>query len=161
MIILGIDPGTQKTGYGLIQKNGNKFLHIDNGLIVLNPKTPMSKRLEEIFEKTSALIKEFHPDALALEDVFIAKNVRSILKLGHARGVILLAASLTNIPVFEYSPSQVKLAIASFGHASKEQMQKMVRLHLHLKEVAAEDASDALAIALCHCQTKRFEKESP
>lgn len=160
MIILGIDPGTQKTGYGLIQKSGNKFLHVDNGLIVLNPKTPMSKRLEEIFSKISALIKEFRPQALALEDVFIAKNVRSILKLGHARGVILLAASLTNIPVFEYSPSQVKLAIASFGHASKEQMQKMVRIHLNLKEVAAEDASDALAIALCHCQTKRFEKES-
>lgn len=160
MIILGIDPGTQKTGYGLIQKSGNKFLHIDNGLIVLNPKTPMSDRLQEIFAKTCALIKEFQPQALALEDVFIAKNVRSILKLGHARGVVLLAASLTNTPVFEYSPSQVKLAIASFGHASKEQMQKMVRLHLNLKEVAAEDASDALAIALCHCQTKRFEKES-
>lgn len=156
MIILGIDPGTRFTGYGLIEKNGNKVLHIDNGLIIPKAKDPLPQRLEEIFQKVSSLIREYKPAEIALEDVFVAKNVRSTMKLGYARGVILLAASLTKIPIFEYTPAQVKQTIANFGQATKEQMQKMVALHLKLKAVAAEDASDALAVALCHAQTKRF-----
>lgn len=158
MILLGIDPGTRSTGYGLLRKIQNKIEHIENGLIRTRAKDPLPKRLEEIFQKVSALIREYKPAEMALEDVFVAKNVRSTLKLGYARGVILLAASLTGVPVFEYTPAQVKQTISNFGQATKEQMQKMVRLHLQLQENAAEDASDALAVALCHSQTKRFEQ---
>jgi len=158
MIILGIDPGTRFTGYGLIQREKNKVRHIDNGIIIPKAKDPLPRRLQEIFQKISSLLKEFKPAEVALEDVFVAKNVRSSLKLGHARGVVMLAASLTNLPLFEYTPAEVKKAVASYGHATKEQMQKMVKLHLNLKEVAAEDATDALAVALCHAQTKRFQK---
>lgn len=156
MIILGIDPGTRTTGYGLIEKNNNKVSHIENGLIIPKAKDPLPQRLEEIFRKVSSLLQEYKPAEIALEDVFVAKNVRSTMKLGYARGVILLAASLTKIPIFEYTPAQVKQTIANFGQATKEQIQKMVAIHLRLKEAAAEDASDALAVALCHGQTKRF-----
>ncbi|MDO8527630.1 MAG: crossover junction endodeoxyribonuclease RuvC [Deltaproteobacteria bacterium] len=157
MIILGVDPGTFTTGYGLIEKGKNSIRHIDNGLISPS-KADLPLKLKQIFDAIHLLIEKFSPQELALEDVFVAKNARSSLKLGHARGVVMLAAANHGIPVYEYSPASVKSAIAGFGQASKEQMQKMVKIHLKLVEVAAEDAADALAVALCHCQTKRFEK---
>lgn len=156
MIILGIDPGTQTTGYGLVSKSRIGIEHIDNGLII-PPKSDLPVKLEAIFAKIIRLIEQFSPTAIALEDVFFAKNAKTALRLGHARGVVMLAAARHGIPVFEYPPAQVKQAIAGFGQAPKEQMQKMVKIHLKLREVAAEDASDALAVALCHCQTRRFE----
>lgn len=157
MIILGIDPGTYYTGYGFVEKNGGSTTHIDNGLIAPAKSLPLPQRLKVFFEEIGRLIEQFSPKEIALEDVFVAKNARSSLKLGHARGVIMLAAACKNIPVFEYSPAEVKQAVSGFGQATKEQMQKMICLHLKLKEVAQEDANDALAVALCHSQTKRFK----
>lgn len=156
MIILGIDPGTRKTGYGLVRKSGGRVCHVDNGLILPPAKADLPDRLAFIFEETRKLIARFCPEAVALEDLFVAKNARSSLKLGHARGVVMLAARMGDLPVYEYSPAEIKKAVAAYGQAAKEQMQKMVRLSLALPEVPAEDASDALAAALCHCQTIRF-----
>ena len=156
MITLGIDPGTHTTGYGLVTKTSRDPQHIDNGLIIPTKKNLLPERLKQIYHQVCRLITQFKPDAIALEDVFVAKNVRSSLTLGHARGVVMLAAAEQNVPVYEYSPAEVKQAIVGFGQASKEQVQKMVQIHLKLKEIAAEDASDALAVALCHCQKKRY-----
>ena len=158
MKILGIDPGTHITGYGLIDKNGRDLRHIDNGLIVNAAATPTPLKLKKIYATIAALIVEHRPDVIALEDIFVARNVKTSLKLGQARGVVMLAAAEAGITVAEYPATQVKQAIASFGQAGKEQMQKMVKIHLKLKEVAQEDASDALAVALCHAQTARFEE---
>lgn len=156
MRILGIDPGTRITGYGLIVKTGRDVEHVDNGLIVNQTTTATPLKLQHIFDQLTQLIGQFRPDVIALEDIFVSQNVKSSLKLGQARGVVILAAARAGIPVAEYSPAAVKMAVASFGQAGKEQIQKMVKLHLKLKEVAQEDASDALAVALCHAQTKNF-----
>lgn len=158
MIILGIDPGTRITGYGFIQKNGRSWKHLDCGLIQPKPKQPLPDRLQFIFQKISAMIGQFRPDEIALEDLFFAKNAQSALKLGHARGVVMLAAAQHQIPVFEYPPARIKMALSGYGQADKGQMQKMVKIHLKLSEVAEENASDALAAALCHSQTRRFAK---
>ncbi len=159
MIILGIDPGTYRTGFGLVQKNGNQLEHVDNGLIAPSVKFSLPEKLKKIYESIEAMIKTFQPKEIALEDLFFAKNAKSVLKLGHARGVVMLAAAQHGIPVYEYPPTQVKQAICGYGQATKDQIQKMVKIHLKLKEVAEENASDALAVALCHCQTKRFLKK--
>lgn len=156
MIILGIDPGTRSLGFGLLQNEEKKWRHVDNGLVTTPPKISMPLKLKKIFEEVSALIEKFAPAEIALEDVFVAKNARSSLKLGYARGVVMLAAARAGVPVYEYPPATVKQAVAGFGQATKEQMQKMVKIHLKLREAAAEDASDALAVALTHCQLKKF-----
>lgn len=158
MIILGIDPGTYYTGFGLIEKNGKNWAHVDNGLIAPPAKLSLPEKLEQIFNGLRQMIERHQPKEIALEDIFFAKNAKSALKLGHARGVAMLAAAHHQIPVFEYPPARIKQAITGFGQATKEQMQKMVKIHLKLKEVAEENANDALAVALCHCQTKRFQK---
>ena len=158
MIILGVDPGTYFTGYGLIEKQKSGLKHIDNGLIAPLKASPLPDKLKVLFDEVSLLIEKFKPGEIALEDVFVAKNAKSSLKLGHARGVVMLAAANHGIPLFEYPPAKVKQAITGFGQATKEQMQKMVRLYLKLKEEAQEDANDALAVALCHCQTMRIPK---
>ena len=158
MIILGVDPGTYFTGYGLIEKNKSGLRHVDNGLIAPPKISELPCKLKTIFDEINRLLGEFSPEEVALEDVFVAKNARSSLKLGHARGIVMLAAALRNIPVFEYSPATVKQAITGFGRATKEQMQKMVKLYLKLNEEAEENANDALAVALCHCQTMRPRK---
>lgn len=156
MIILGIDPGTRTSGFGLIDNSKSAVRHLDNGLIIPSQKSPLPLRLKEIHEEVCRLIEQFRPTAVAIEDVFMSKNARSSLKLGTARGVVLLACAQKGLPVFEYPPATVKQAITGFGQASKEQMQKMVRIHLKLKEVAAEDATDALAVALCHSQMRKI-----
>lgn len=158
MILLGIDPGTQFTGYGVIQKGNQGTHHVDNGLIIPNTKNPIPERLVEIFSKITSLIREFQPAEVAIEDGFVAKNARSSLKLGLARGVVLLAAAQAKLPIFEYSPAEVKKTVTGFGQADKEQVQKMVRLHLKLKETPEENAADALAVALCHAQQNAFTR---
>ena len=157
MIILGIDPGTHRTGFGLIEKNGKNWRHVENGLIAPATKLLLPEKLKMIYQMLSRMIAQYQPTEIALEDLFFAKNAKSALKLGHARGVAMLAAAEQGLKVFEYPPATIKQTICGFGQASKEQMQKMVKIHLKLKEVAEENASDALAAALCHGQTKRFE----
>jgi len=150
MRVLGIDPGSNVTGYGIVECHGSTFKHIENGGISPRRGLAFPERLQNIFRGLKALMERFRPDAVAIENVFVAKNARSSLILGHARGVALLAASETGLTAAEYSPSQVKLAVTGSGRADKEQIQRMVRALLGLPEVACEDASDALAVAICH-----------
>jgi crossover junction endodeoxyribonuclease RuvC len=156
MKIFGIDPGSTTTGYGIIEAQGSNVLHLDNGGIHLPKSKSLPHRLSIIYNEITALIERFQPDAVAIENVFVAKNVSSTLKLGHARGAAMVAAVNAGLSVAEYTPSQVKKAVTGYGSASKDQMQRMVKAVLNLPELAFEDASDALAVALCHCQSHAF-----
>ncbi len=156
MIILGIDPGLVQTGYGLIKINGEKKEVLDYGIISPDTKSNLSNRLQTIYNDIIEIIDRFKPNTVAVEEVFYGKNVKSALLLGHARGVAMVSASKYNIPVFEYSAKKVKQAITGNGNAHKEQVKFMIMKDLNLKNFNAPiDASDALAIAICHLyQTK-------
>ncbi len=151
MIILGVDPGTLITGYGVIETSGRQvtMLHVD---VVRNKSShTMPIRLKTIYDRLCEVIETYHPDEFAIETAFYGKNAQSALKIGHARGVSILAAVNREIPTAEYAPREVKKAVTGNGGASKEQVQFMVRSILRLKQVPkAYDASDALAVALCH-----------
>ncbi|MCF6179615.1 MAG: crossover junction endodeoxyribonuclease RuvC [Geopsychrobacter sp.] len=153
MIILGIDPGTRATGYGLLEQQGNRLLHLDNGAIITRSGSPLAERLLLIYTQLEELILNFQPDAVAVEQVFVAKNAASALKLGHARGIALLTGVKAGLPVAEYTALQVKSAVVGYGRASKLQVQQMTRTLLCLPEIAQEDASDALAVAICHAHS--------
>lgn len=158
MVILGIDPGSRLTGFGIIRKEGSHLTHIDNGLIKLNEKEPMTSRLLVLFKEIQKIIKTFSPEVLALENIFYSKNIQSTLKLGHARGSIIVAAGLGGLKIFEYTPLAVKQAITGYGGAGKEQIQKMVKTLLGLPQIAEENASDALAVAICHANSEKINK---
>ncbi len=155
-LILGIDPGSVVTGYGLIRKRGSRLSACLFGCI--RPKAKeLPARFRTIFEEVLLLIDTHKPGALAVETQFVDKNAGSALKLGMVRGVVLLAAALREIPIFEYAPSRAKQAITGSGRASKAQIRSMVQMLLDLKkERLAEDASDALAIAICHAHSNRI-----
>ena len=159
MRVVGIDPGSYITGYGVIEKRGSVLVHVDNGVIRPNNSLPFSQRLFNIHEDIIKLIKEYKPQALALEDIFMAKNAKTCIKLGHIRGAAMLAAMSSSLDLAEYHPVQVKQAVAGVGQASKDQVQKMVKALLKLPEVATEDASDALAVAICHLHTDGMKKK--
>ena len=152
MIILGLDPGSRFTGYGLIHQEGSRLRHIDNGLIVLTDYETLAERLKHLFEKVTSIIDEFKPTAAAIENVFYSKNVASTIKLSHARGVLMAACGIKGLKVSEFTPLEVKKAVVCYGGASKDQVQKMVRVLLNLPAIAEENASDALAVALCQSQ---------
>ena len=150
-IILGIDPGTTIMGYGLIHIKGNKLSMIAFGVIKLNKYDDQPMRLKIIFEKTLSLIEQYKPDELAIEAQFFGKNVQSMLKLGRAQGVAIAAALYRTVPIFEYSPTKIKMSITGKGSASKEQVAAMLQRLLDLKEAPEHlDATDALAAAVCH-----------
>lgn len=153
MKILGIDPGSRATGYGLIRLEGNRLHHIDNGVIRPHEKAGLAHRLLHIHQQLQIVISQYAPDCSAVEQIFMAKNAQSALKLGHARGVAILAAASAELEVAEYTPLQVKSAVVGYGRASKSQVQQMVKALLKLPEIAQEDASDALAVAICHAHT--------
>ncbi|MEZ4483408.1 MAG: crossover junction endodeoxyribonuclease RuvC [Syntrophotaleaceae bacterium] len=153
MRILGIDPGSRITGYGLIDKQGNRLLHVDNGAISTRSDAELADRLQIIYHDLQKVIAEYAPDAVAIERVFVAKNAQSALKLGHARGAAMLAGVNAGLPVAEYSALEVKSAVVGYGRADKQQVQQMVRMLLKLPEIAQEDASDALAVAICHAHS--------
>lgn len=150
MRVLGIDPGSRITGYGLVEQQGSRLVHLDNGAIFTDKAPDFPGRLKLVFEGISSVINEYHPELVAVEDVFFSTNVRSALKLGQARGAAIAAAVHAGLPVFEYTALQVKKAVVGEGKAAKEQVQKMVKALLGLPEVAQADASDALAVAICH-----------
>ncbi|PKL72429.1 crossover junction endodeoxyribonuclease RuvC [Candidatus Kuenenbacteria bacterium HGW-Kuenenbacteria-1] len=156
MIILGIDPGLAITGYGII--NEDKKLEIKlitYGCINTNSKLSTIERLEKIHLELKKIVKKYKPDKIAVEELFFAKNVKTALKVGEARGVILLTIRQKKVPFFEFTPLQVKQAVASYGRASKQQVQKMVKAILNLEKVPkSDDAADALAIAITCAQTK-------
>lgn len=151
-IILGIDPGTTVMGFGIISAIGNKMEMISIHELILKKYPNHETKLKVIFERTLSLIDEFHPDEVALEAPFFGKNVQSMLKLGRAQGVAMAASLYRNVPITEYSPKKVKMAITGNGNASKEQVAGMLQNLLSLKEFPTKylDASDGLAVAVCH-----------
>lgn len=154
--IIGIDPGTRVTGYGVIRLNQGKSIPLDFGCIRPPPKATLPKRYLIIFNAIEQLLDLHQPDEVAIESQFVYKNVSSAMKLGMARGMVLLAAEKRGIPIFEYTPKKAKLAISGNGAASKEQVQRMIQLLLNLPTPPEpEDAADALALALCHAHTGR------
>lgn len=158
MLILGIDPGTRITGYGLIRV-GSLLEPIDYGAIRPPPTLPLEERYCILFDSIELLLEKHRPDALAIESQFVLKNAQSTIKLGMAKGMAILAAARRKIPVCEYSPKQAKLATVGNGNASKFQVQKMIQVLLKLPSPPEpEDAADALALALCHAH--RIKKES-
>lgn len=156
MLVLGIDPGSRYTGYGVVQKNGAELIYIASGRINAARAGELSARLPVIYEGVCEIIETYSPDESAVESIFFAKNAMSSLKLGHARGVALLALGMAEIPLSEYPPTRIKQAVAGHGHASKDDVQKMVKVALKLRGELAEDAADALAVAICHCQVAGF-----
>jgi crossover junction endodeoxyribonuclease RuvC len=156
MRILGIDPGSRATGYGLIEQQGNRLIHLDNGAIFTRSEEALARRLQTIYQELNRLITTYRPDAVAVEQVFMARNPASALKLGHARGVALLAGINAGLAVAEYSALQVKSAVVGYGRAGKHQVQQMTRTLLNLTEIAQEDAADALAVAICHAHSRQL-----
>lgn len=153
MRILGIDPGSRITGYGIIDKEGNRLVHVDNGAIFTDSHRDFPMRLQRIYRGLTEIIAQYRPDAVAVENIFFATNVQSALKLGQARGAAIVAGVNAGLPVFEYTALQVKQAVVGHGRADKQQVQKMLKVLLNLPEIAQEDASDALATAVCHAHS--------
>lgn len=158
MRILGIDPGTRITGYGIIDVEGNRLRHVDNGIVKTRSSDPLPIRLKAIYDGLTVVLKEFSPEAVAIEQVFLAKNPKAALTLGHARGTAVIASVNLNLEVHEYSALQVKSAVVGYGHAAKQQVQHMVKTLLNLPEVAQEDAADALAVAICHANSRTLRQ---
>lgn len=156
MKILGIDPGSRLLGYGLVSKTGSKITAHAHGTLRFNTKVEANERLIEIYRGVRELVEKFKPNHVAIEKVFMAKNAVSALKLGQARGVAILAVIEQNIQIFEYSPNAVKQSVVGFGHADKDQVQTMISRLVGIKEFSTVDASDALAIAICHLHTYSY-----
>ncbi|MCG7877526.1 MAG: crossover junction endodeoxyribonuclease RuvC [Candidatus Thiodiazotropha taylori] len=150
--IIGIDPGSRMTGYGLIDTDGMHSVYLSHGVIKLSGE-PLLPRLGEIFATISGLIQEHQPDVMAIEQVFVAKNPSSALKLGQARGAAICAAVYRGLSVAEYTPTRIKQAVVGTGRADKAQIQHMVQMILGLRQKPQADAADALAVALSHAHT--------
>lgn len=159
-IILGVDPGSRHTGFGVLQGEGERLLHLASGSIKAGTRPPLESRLCRIFDSLSDLIQQHHPEAIALEDIFLANNVHSAFILGQVRGVVLLAAARAAVPIFHYSPLVVKKAVVGYGQATKAQVQLMVKQLLGV-EVDNEHAADALAVSLCHFFHSRWPGAAP
>lgn len=158
MRVLGIDPGTVTTGYGLVERRGDTLHALTYGAITTQASLPFAQRLLRIYQELRTLLTRIRPDCAAVEAVFFARNVQSALRLGQARGVALLALAEEAIEIHEYSALEVKQAITSYGRAEKGQVQEMVRLLLHLADPPSPvDAADALAVAICHHHAARLK----
>ncbi len=159
MRVLGIDPGTATTGYGLIARpsDDDSIELVEYGVLRTSPDTPMAERLLELHSGIDEIVQALEPDVFAVEELYFARNVSSALKVGQARGVVLLVAAQASLPVFEYQPRQIKLSLTGYGSADKSQVQEMVRLTLDLAELPRpDDAADAIATALTHLQMARY-----
>ena len=157
MKILGIDPGTGICGFGVIEiKNHSTPRMLDNGVIATPPHTPLPERLLDIYDSLHEIIKLNQPDVVSIEKLFFTKNITTGISVAEARGVVLLVARQENLPIYEYTPNEIKKAMTGYGGADKKQMQEMVRLHLKLEKVPQpDDAADALAAAITHSLMKR------
>ncbi len=154
MKLLGLDPGLRNTGWGLIVSTGNRLTHLANGVINSTAALPLAERLVQLHDGLVEVIEAMRPDEAAVEETFVNKNPTSTLKLGQARGIALLVPAKAGIPVFEYTPNQVKKTVVGAGHAQKEQVQMMVKTLLPGVDVQSADAADALAIAICHAHQR-------
>jgi crossover junction endodeoxyribonuclease RuvC len=164
MRVVGIDPGISHTGYGIVDTDERgRLAHITSGAISTSAKTPFVERLSKIHAELEKVFREFQPHHMAVEQVFFARNARSALLLGQARGVTLLSAALVGIPVYEYAATEIKKAVCRYGHAGKEQVSEMVKALLRIDEKLPSHASDALAVCICHAhcfQTSQATKAS-
>jgi len=159
MKILGIDPGTQVMGWGVVETDGSDVSMLSYGAIKVPDKLQAAAKLNLLYTELQKIIRKYQPDNVAVEQPFVAKNIHSAFMVGRAQAIALLAAASKDIPAYEYTPAQVKQQVANYGNSSKEQIQEMVRIQLNLNEVPEpNDAADALAIALCHAQEVRVNE---
>lgn len=160
MIVLGIDPGIAIVGYGIIEVKGNHFKAIDYGAITTDSNIIFPERLKMVYDKLTDIINLYKPDDFAIEELFYNKNAKTVIKVGQARGVEVLAGINAGIPIYEYTPLQIKQAVVGYGRAEKHQVQEMVKLLLNLKEIPKpDDVADALAVALCHGSSLNFKEQ--
>ncbi len=151
MRILGIDPGTIAMGYGVIESRDDEITLIDCGALTTPARSPIGERLSYFYHQLLEIVSRYQPDVVAIEQPFMAKNVKSALAIGKAQAVAILAAANKGLPTYEYTPAQIKQRVANYGASSKEQIQEMVRLQLRLPQIPQpSDAADALAVAICH-----------
>ncbi len=155
MRILGIDPGIHVTGYGVVEKQKGGLTHVIHGEVRIAKGLSLSSSLSMIYDNLLEVVRQTSPDAIVVEDIFYAKNVKSLIRQGETRGVVILAGSRSSIPVYEYTPLEVKKAVVGYGRAEKNQIQNMVRAILKLTELPPIDAADALAIAICHANSSK------
>lgn len=154
MLILGIDPGYAIVGYGLVEYQNNRFRTVDYGAITTPAGMPFPQRLQIIYQETQALLENYHPQAMAVEKLYFQNNQKTAIDVAQARGVVLLAAQLQQVEIFEYTPLQVKSSVVGYGQAVKKQVQEMTRVLLHLDSIPKpDDTADALAIAICHAHS--------
>jgi len=159
MLVLGVDPGSIVTGYGLVERGNQEATCVHFGHIQFPGNIPFYGRIHHIFQATVELMNHYGPEEMAIEDIFYAKNVKSSLKLGHARGAVLIAAVQCGVRIFEYTPLEIKKAVVGYGRATKEQVRSMVQIILKLNRKPNFDAADALAAAICHLNWIRFDPE--
>lgn len=153
---MGIDPGSRSCGYGIVDGEGNRLSYVTSGTISPAPRSSASERLNDIYVGILRVIDDYSPSVVSVEEMFFAKNARSAIKLGQSRGIAILAAAQRGIPVSEYAPTRVKLALTGKGRAGKEEIQKMLSYMLGVSEFRSTDESDALAIAICHLNLSRY-----
>lgn len=157
MLTLGIDPGTATLGFGLVEENESGLRGISYGAIKTSPKDEPSSRLHKLHDEVKKLIKEHKPDFVAIEKLFFGVNTKTAMSVGQARGVVILAAAESGVPIAEYTPLEVKIAATGYGRADKRQMQQMVKTLLNLSEIPRpDDAADALAVAICHLHSSKI-----
>ncbi|MBI4557337.1 MAG: crossover junction endodeoxyribonuclease RuvC [Candidatus Hydrogenedentes bacterium] len=157
MLVLGFDPGTATTGYGVVEGRGTRLRHVVHGIISTPAGQPFSERLATIFRESRGLLSRYQPDAIALEKVYFARNVTTAISVIQARGVIALAAALASRPIGEFSPLEMKNAVVGYGKATKRQIQEMVKILLNMDQVPKpDDAADALALAICQIHAGRY-----
>ncbi len=157
MLVLGVDPGSIVTGFGLVEKNNDQMNCIHAGNVSSSNEIPFYERIHTIFQSMVETMNRYQPEEMAIEDVFFAKNVKSALKIGHARGAVLIASVQCGVKIFEYTPLEIKKAVVGYGRASKEQVRSMVQIMLKLKTQPNLDTSDALATAICHLNWTRYD----
>ncbi|MBI5555800.1 MAG: crossover junction endodeoxyribonuclease RuvC [Elusimicrobia bacterium] len=162
MIVVGVDPGTATTGWGVIRTVDSSKLIVDGcGAIITKSQTPFPERLKTIHQELKQIIKQFKPEVAAVEELFFAKNVKTAISVGHARGVILLTAIEEKLGIYEYTPLQVKQSLVGYGRAEKAQMQKMIKVLLGLKEIPhPDDVADALAVAFTHISNAKYHQKT-
>jgi crossover junction endodeoxyribonuclease RuvC len=159
---MGLDPGSRQAGYGVVEQAGNRLRAVDYGVVAAREGDPLPTRLRVVFEGLRQAVRRLRPDVISIEEVFYGKSVSSTLRMGEARGVAMLAASLESVPVVEYAAAEVKKAAVGAGRATKEQVQEMVRILLGLpRRPESDHAADALALAVCHCNRSRFDLRLP
>jgi crossover junction endodeoxyribonuclease RuvC len=159
MRVLGIDPGTLNLGYGVVDEEGGTMTMVTCGVLSQPSKVPVERRLSSLYKELVEIVARYKPDEVAIEEPFVARNARSALAIGRAQAIAILAAANENLPIFRYLPTQVKQQVTNYGGSDKEQVQEMVRLQLGLAQPPQpSDASDALAVAICHLHQRHIER---